>query len=406
MTTEQAETQVIKRHDLINRRVFGKNVEEVGKVDQCWVDPQSHQVIGFTCKSGFLGKNKRWFAWSQVDTVGENILLNINAEESTTQQPEKAMVMIGSEILTDGGNPVGALVDYFLDVKTGGVVNYLFKSSGWRGVLDGIYLLAPTGISSVGSKNLIVASEAIADPQQYMEGINQKVGQAKDVLTKDLSNTMKHVEGVKGVAQNLAEKLQEQAQIVKEKAQAVKETAQEQAQIVKEKAQAVKEAAQEQAHAVMEKAQAVKEVAQEQAQIVKEKAQAVKETAQEQAHAVMEKAQAVKETAQEQAQAVKEVAQEQAQAMMEKAQAVKEIAQEKTQVVMENAQAVKEVAQEQAQAVKEMAQEKTQAVLENAQAVKEMAQEKIDEVRNRREEASEAAATAAIKEDIKDLSAS
>jgi uncharacterized protein YrrD len=366
MTKEQQEQQVIKRNDLLNRRVFSKNVEEVGKIDQCWVDPQSHQVIGFTCKSGFLDKNKRWFAWSQVDTVGKNILLNINAEESPTQQPEQALVMIGSEILTDGGNPVGALVDYFLDVKTGSVVNYLFKSSVWRGVLDGIYLLSPTGISSVGSKNLIVASEAIAEPQQYTEGLNQKVGQAKEVLTKDLSDTMKHVEGVKGVAQNLAEKIQEQAQVVKEKAQAVKEVAQEKVHAVMEKAQAVKESAQEQA-------QAVKEVAQEQAHAMVEKAQAVKEVAQEQAQAMMEKAQAVKESAQEQAQAVKESAQEQAQAMMEKAQAVKE-----------------------------SAQEKTQAVMEKAQAVKEIAQEKIDEVKSRREDNSEPAATEAIKDEIKE----
>ncbi|OCQ94678.1 hypothetical protein BCD67_04210 [Oscillatoriales cyanobacterium USR001] len=339
MTTEQL---VIKRGDLVNRRVLDrKTVEEVGKVDQIWVDPQSHQAIGFTCKSGFLGKNKRWFAWSQIDTVGENILVNVNSEESTTQQPEQAVAMIGNEVLTDTGNQVGSLVDYFLDVKTGGVVNYLFKSSGLRGILDGIYLLSPTAISSVGPKGLIVSSEAIAEPQHYTEGLTQKMGQAKEM--------------------------------VMEKAQAVKEKASEQTQAVMEKAQAVKEVAQEQAQAVMEKAQVVKEKASEQAQAVMEKAQVVKEKASEQAQAVMEKAQVVKEKASEQAQAVKEKASEQAQAVMEKAQVVKE-----------------------------KASEQAQSMMEKAQAVKEIAQEKIDEVRNRREDTTESAGIEVVKEGVEE----
>ena len=254
MTTAQ---QVIKRSDFLNRRVIDrKTVEEVGHVDQLWVDPQSHQAIGFICKSGFLGKNKRWFAWSQVETVGENILVNAHPEVPEPQQPESAISMIGSEVLTDGGNKVGSVIDYLFDVNTGNVVNYLFKSSGWRGVLNGIYLLGPTLISSMGSKVLIVAEAAIAEPQQYADGLNQKVGQAREVFKKDLDDTLKHVEGVKGTAQNLAEKFQDQAQSVREKAQ-------DQAQSVRQKAQSMREIASDQAHAIRQKAQSVREIASE-----------------------------------------------------------------------------------------------------------------------------------------------
>ncbi|CBN53633.1 MULTISPECIES: PRC-barrel domain-containing protein [Kamptonema] len=254
MTTAQ---QIIKRSDFFNRRVIDrKTVEELGKVDQLWVDPQSHHTIGFTCKSGFLGNKKRWFAWSQVETVGDNILVNLNPEVPELKQPESAMSMIGNEVLTDGGNKVGELIDYLFDVKTGNVVNYLFKSSGWRGVLDGIYLLQPAVISSIGSKRVMVPEAAIAEPHHYTDGLNQKVGQARDVLKKDLDDTIKHVEEAKGVAQSLAEKLQEKAKVVKE-------AAQDRAQVVREKAQSVREMAQDQAQVIKEKAQSVREITSE-----------------------------------------------------------------------------------------------------------------------------------------------
>lgn len=253
MTTAQ---QIIKRSEFFNRRVIDrKTVEELGRVDQLWVDPQSHHAIGFTCKSGFLGNKKRWFPWSQVETVGENILVNVNLEAPESQKPESAIAMIGNEVLTDGGNKVGELTDYLFDVKTGYVLNYLFKSSGWRGVLDGIYLLQPAVISSIGSKRVMVAEAAIAELHHYTDGLNQKVGQARDVLKKDLDDTIKHVEEAKGVAQSLAEKLQEKAKVVKE-------VAQDRAQAVREKAKVVKEVAQDQAQAVREKAQSVREKAQ------------------------------------------------------------------------------------------------------------------------------------------------
>lgn len=256
MTTAQ---QVIKRSDFLNRRAIDrKNVEELGRVDQLLIDPQSHYAIGFTCKSGFLGNKKHWFTWSQVETVGENILVNVNPEIPESQKPESAIAMIGSEVLTDRGNKVGEVIDYLFDVKTGNVVSYLFKSSGWRGVLNGIYLLAPAVISSIGSKGVIVGEAAIAEPQQYADGLNQKVGQARDVLKKDLDDTLKHVEGVKGAAQNFAEKFQDQAQLVREKAQ--------------DQAQALRERASDQALSMREKAQSVRERAQDQAQSMREKA--------------------------------------------------------------------------------------------------------------------------------------
>lgn len=217
MNTQQ---QIVKRSNLLNRRTIDRRTAlEVGSVDRLWLDPQSHRAIGFTCKSGLLGSKKRWFAWTQVDTVGENVFVSINPELPELQQPEQAVSAIGLEVLTDAGDRAGWVVDYLFDVKTGSVVSYLFKSSGWRGVLDGIYLLPVGDILTFGSKRAIVSEAAVLEPQQYTEGLHQKVGQVAEFLQEDFDKTLKNVEGVKRGAQSLAQKLQDKALEVRDVAQ-------------------------------------------------------------------------------------------------------------------------------------------------------------------------------------------
>jgi uncharacterized protein YrrD len=236
MSTAQ---QIVRRAELLNRRTIDRRTAvEVGRVDRVWVDPQSHRAIGFTCKSGILGSKKRWFAWAQVDSVGENVLVSINPELPELQQPEQAVTTIGLEAITDAGNKIGTVSDFLFDAKTGAVVGYLFASSGWRGVLDGIYVLPVAAILTIGSKRAIVSEAAVLEPQQYAEGLHQKMSQVADFLQEDLDKTLKNagglqekmnqvagflqedldktLEGVKRGAQNLAEKLQDKAQEVKE----------------------------------------------------------------------------------------------------------------------------------------------------------------------------------------------
>ena len=218
MSTSQA--QIVKRSELLNRRTIDRRTaEEVGRVDRLWLDSNSQRAIGFTCKSGLLGSKKTWFAWAQVDTVGENVFVTINPELPELHQPEQAVCPIGLEVLTDAGNKAGTVVDYLFDVRTGSVTDYLFKSSGWRGVLDGIYLLPVSAISTIGSKRAIVSEAAVSDPQQYTEGLHQKVGMVAEFLHEDFDRTLKNVEGVKRGAQSLAGKLQDKALEVRDVAQ-------------------------------------------------------------------------------------------------------------------------------------------------------------------------------------------
>ncbi|MBE9184303.1 PRC-barrel domain-containing protein [Microcoleus sp. LEGE 07076] len=212
--------QIVRRSELLNRRTIDRRTaEEVGRVDRLWLDADSGRAIGFTCKSGLLGTKKTWFAWAQVDTVGENVFVTINPELPPLHQPEQAVCPIGLEVLTDSGNKAGTVVDYLFDVQTGSVTNYLFKSSGWRGVLDGIYLLPVGAISTMGSKRAIVSEAAVSEPVQYAEGLHKKVGLVAEFLHEDFDKTLQNVADVKRGAQNLADKLQDKALEVRDVAQ-------------------------------------------------------------------------------------------------------------------------------------------------------------------------------------------
>ncbi|MEG4800638.1 PRC-barrel domain-containing protein [Microcoleus sp. ARI1-B5] len=217
MSTSQ---QIVKRSELQGRRTIDRRTaEEVGRVDRLWLDPHKQRTLGFTCKSGVLGSKKRWFAWAQVDTVGENVFVTINPELPQLHQPEQAVCPIGLELLTDAGNKAGAVVDYLFDARTGLVTHYLFKSSGPLGVLDGIYLLPVAAISTLGSKRAIVSEAAVSEAQQYAEGLHQKAGLVAEFLQDDFDRTLKNVAGVKRNAQSLAHKLQDKALEVRDVAQ-------------------------------------------------------------------------------------------------------------------------------------------------------------------------------------------
>lgn len=230
MSTAQ---QTIRRSALINRRAIDRQtVEDIGRIEQVWLDPLSDRVVGFTCKLGLLSNQKRWFTWTQIDTIGDHVLVNTNPGNPEVEQPVSVVTAIGHEVLTDAGNKAGTVVDFLFEGKTGAVISYLFQSSGWRGVINGIYVLPVTAISSRGSKRMIVAETAVAEPQQYVEGIGQRVGHATEVLKKDLDETLKHVEGVKQGAQHWAKNVEG----VKQGAQKLAGEFQDKAQVVKEQA--------------------------------------------------------------------------------------------------------------------------------------------------------------------------
>ncbi|MGC1245262.1 MAG: PRC-barrel domain-containing protein, partial [Spirulinaceae cyanobacterium] len=158
--------------------------------------------------------------WQQVEKIGEDgIIVNLPTEEKTNQKPEKNEILIGHEIWTDGGSKVGNLVDYLFVRETGEIIGYLFASSGWRGVAEGLYVLTPVAISSVGEKRVIVLETALENPHLYQEGVNHKIEDFKDYLKEDFAKTKKDLQTVIGLPRRVVEQLQDAAESATDKVQ-------------------------------------------------------------------------------------------------------------------------------------------------------------------------------------------
>lgn len=224
--------EAIEHKQLLKRLVLDcETVQDQGKVAELWLNPQSHQVIGFTCKSGFFKKQKKYFAWKQIHTVGTDaILVNRNLEPNKLEKPHNIVEIIGNEVWTNTGEKVGFIVEYLLNLKTGEITNYLFKYNSWWSFFDSIYLLSPEAISTVGTKRVIVTKATIEYPELYTERVNQKIQQIREFLEADLVITKKHIDVARSEAQKLAVGFQAKAQVVKKQAQETAKVVAEQAQ--------------------------------------------------------------------------------------------------------------------------------------------------------------------------------
>lgn len=254
MSTEQ---QIAKHSELLNRLVIDRTTaEQVGRIEKLWLDPNSHRILGFVCKSGFLGGNKKAFTWEQIANIGkDSVMVNANPDAQEPTQPEQAANIVGYQLMTEAGNKVGKIVDYILAIKTGEAIGYLFASSGWGGVVDGTYLLSPEDITRFGSKLAIVVDAAIQEPQQYTEGMSQKVNQAAEFFQDDYDKTMHELKGLIRGSKSLTEQAKEKATQVAAQAKEGAQTLAEQAGQVTEGALNLAEKAKEKTTEVAGKAQ-------------------------------------------------------------------------------------------------------------------------------------------------------
>ncbi|WP_065118136.1 PRC-barrel domain-containing protein [Nodularia spumigena] len=203
-------SQVLKQSELLKRLVLDRQtVEEVGHVSQLLLDSQAQRVLGFTCKSGWLGNKQKTFAWKQIQAIGADSVIVSHQDNQTSEITESVNPVLGSEVWTDSGNKVGKIQDLIFNVETGEVVNYMFSHNGWQGLMEGTYLLAPIMISSVGDKRVIVLEKAVQNPQKYTVGLGEKFGQAAAFIQEDLKQTKQDIESLKKTSQKAVNQIKE-----------------------------------------------------------------------------------------------------------------------------------------------------------------------------------------------------
>jgi uncharacterized protein YrrD len=242
----------IKRSELINRLVIDNNtIEEIGHVDDIWLDTTTHKIVGFTCKANLLSWKKQAFTWEQIESIGDDsIMVNFDPEAKAPDKPKQLIPLIGHEVHTKSGNQGGKITDYVIDNKTGEIVNYLYISKGWRGVLDNIYQFSPKSIIKISTKRVLVPDNIVEEPQIYTEGLQQKLHQAAETIREDYAKNKIDLEGLRRGARGIAEQVKDKAKEVAEKA---KEGAHNISEQMRDKAKEAVEKAKEDAHNMAEK---------------------------------------------------------------------------------------------------------------------------------------------------------
>ncbi|MGJ3244824.1 MAG: hypothetical protein ACFE0I_01970 [Elainellaceae cyanobacterium] len=205
-------SEVIKQSDLLNRLVLdGNTMEELGRVEVLWMYPQVNRVLGFICKSGFLGTRKTAYKLPQIKALGENSILAVGeADKTDATRVQKLESLIHYEVWTDTGNRVGVITDCLFRLRTGVITRYLLVSDRWAGIADGVYLLSPKHIKSFGGKRVLVSEDASKSLKVYSEGIKQKLDSMREFLEAEYQQITQGLRSLLQRAQTTTHQAQEQ----------------------------------------------------------------------------------------------------------------------------------------------------------------------------------------------------
>ena len=221
--------EVVKQSELLNQFVLDRStMAELGQVEVLWMYPKVHRVLGFICKSGWLGQKKTAFNLDQLHTIGQNgILVNSRPVDTDVEKVRKLETLVGWEVWTDAGNKAGKIIDYLFNLRTGIIEHYLFTASDWSGITGSAYLLPSNYVLKLGNRRVLVSEEAIRSFSIHREGIQEKLTKMTGFLQEEKSHVTQELrllfsqaktatETARGRAQILAEQAREKAQTLAE----------------------------------------------------------------------------------------------------------------------------------------------------------------------------------------------
>ncbi|MGB3402429.1 MAG: PRC-barrel domain-containing protein [Microcoleaceae cyanobacterium] len=213
--------EALKQSELLNRLVLDRQTaEKVGRISQLLLDNHAQKVIGIVCKSGLFGKEKQILSWEQIEAIGQDSILVQLPQTPLLEIADSIQPPINKELWTTAGNKVGKVLEFFFNPNTGSVLSYLFSTNGLQGVMDGVYLLAPGAISSVGTQRMIVLEIAVQNPPKYTEGLARKLDQATVFLHQDYQKTKRDLTTIQQKTQGIVGIVKDMTQNVTQKVQA------------------------------------------------------------------------------------------------------------------------------------------------------------------------------------------
>ena len=232
--------EATRHSEILNQLVLNRaTLEEFGRVEILWMYPPAHRVLGFICKSGFLGNQKSAFKLSQIEAIGVNGILTHSQPDATDADRVRQLEsLIHSEVWSNGGEKVGKIVDCVFNLQSGAISDYLMVGDRLSKLAGTIYRLPINRISSLGRKRVLVSDRTIQAFPLYREGIQQKISKASNAVKDDYTQVTQEL---KSIAQRAQDTRVQTTSQLKNLAEQAKDRAQSLAEQAKEKAQELNE---------------------------------------------------------------------------------------------------------------------------------------------------------------------
>ncbi|NER78149.1 MAG: hypothetical protein F6K42_00955 [Leptolyngbya sp. SIO1D8] len=211
-----ADATNIRQSELQGRLVIDiETTEELGQLTHFLVDVKNHQLEGFICRSGLLGRERTPVMWVQVESIGQDSILVRQNGGVITERFDEALILEKQAVWTDAGNNIGTLVDYCFNLQTGAVTQYLFTAPGWQGLTDGLYTFQPEAVVSAGKKRVMARQMDLENAPQFVPGVPDRLAGA---FQQDFDQTRQDMQKVVNSTQEVAEQVQQQTQKLAEQA--------------------------------------------------------------------------------------------------------------------------------------------------------------------------------------------
>jgi uncharacterized protein YrrD len=239
--------EIVKQSHLLNQLVLNHStMEELGRVEVLWMYPQAHRVLGFVCKSGFLGNRKLAFKLSQIEAIGSNGILTHSQPDATDADRVRQLEsLIHCEVWSQDGTKLGKIIDCEFNLRSGVITDYLLVGDRLSGLVGTIHRLPSSQIASFGHTRVLVAATSLQSFAIYREGMGQKLSKVTHTLKEEYDQV---TEELKTLAKQAQETTQQTTAQFKTLAEQAKEQAWEQAQRLAEQAKEKVQELNEQLH--------------------------------------------------------------------------------------------------------------------------------------------------------------
>lgn len=183
-----AEAPNIRQSRFLNQLVIDRSTTEiVGRVEQVWMDPAVHRVLGFVCKQKLWGTRRDVFALPQIHMLGEDsIVLASSPTRAALEQVRQLESLINLEVWSEAGERVGKVVDCEFNLRTGKVLRYLMTLEGFHSFTSGLYQIFPTQIVSYGDQRVLICNAATDNLELFQPGLEQRFLNASEHLSEHL----------------------------------------------------------------------------------------------------------------------------------------------------------------------------------------------------------------------------